>query len=216
MVFLPSMVILQLHFDKKRALAVGIGTTGLSIGGMLAPPLFDTLLTQYGLAGTYIMLSGILLHSAICVSFFRPIRLRKSTYKVRVHENKRVDRKCSQQTDTVISYISTGQIQISRTTSLDNDLTQECNKSGEGGTLNLGYDNVDMNTEGCDDEPKCSPNPKPNIVLEVTQTNLKVDTYDTKGADDTCRGINCKCPGKQNEIQLESWQIQLRLHVLQL
>lgn len=58
---LPSVI--DANFKKDIALINGLALLGSSIGGLLLPPLFDVTFDMYGLSGTFLVMSGVLLHS---------------------------------------------------------------------------------------------------------------------------------------------------------
>ena len=46
--FLPSLSVLSHHFARKRALAMGIATSGSSAGGVVFPILINKMIEKYG------------------------------------------------------------------------------------------------------------------------------------------------------------------------
>lgn len=50
--FTPSLGVMGTYFSSKRALAIGIATTGNSVGGMIYPVLVQQLLPKLGFAWT--------------------------------------------------------------------------------------------------------------------------------------------------------------------
>lgn len=61
-VTLPQVVIGQ-HFDKYRTTAAGMAYSGGCIGSFLFPVLLEYLLHNYGIQGTFLIISGILMHT---------------------------------------------------------------------------------------------------------------------------------------------------------
>ena len=70
-------MILQQYFNKKRTLALGLGMSGLSVGGMSSAGLVNALLERYGLAGALIISAGIWLHTAVASCLYRPVHLNR-------------------------------------------------------------------------------------------------------------------------------------------
>ncbi|KAF1990377.1 MFS general substrate transporter [Aulographum hederae CBS 113979] len=71
--FCPSIGLIATYFSKKRALAIGIATTGNSAGGIIYPLIVRELLPKIGFAWTarvlgFVNLAGL----AVCVAFMRP------------------------------------------------------------------------------------------------------------------------------------------------
>lgn len=67
-----------MYFDKKRALAFGIGTMGTPLGGMLLPVLLTNALAAYGLEGALLIEAGLCLHLVVCGALLRPVMIRQS------------------------------------------------------------------------------------------------------------------------------------------
>lgn len=66
--FTPSLGLVGTYFNKKRALAIGIATTGNSAGGIVYPVLVQQLLPKLGFAWTSRVL-GFLNLGILCVVF---------------------------------------------------------------------------------------------------------------------------------------------------
>lgn len=64
-------VVLNQHFSQYRALALGVAYSGSSAGSFLFPPLAHLLLGQYGLAGTFLLLGGVMLNALVGAMLFR-------------------------------------------------------------------------------------------------------------------------------------------------
>lgn len=72
-IFTPSMSLVATYFDKKRAIAIGIVTTGNSAGGLVYPALVRGVLPKLGFAWTarilgFLNLSGL----ALAAIFMKP------------------------------------------------------------------------------------------------------------------------------------------------
>ncbi|XP_069115284.1 monocarboxylate transporter 12-like isoform X2 [Argopecten irradians] len=84
MMFIPAIIVVGLYFDKKRALATGIATSGSGLGTFGYAYLTDALLSSYGWRGTILILAGIVLNVVVCGLVFRPLlnrRCKLSSYK---------------------------------------------------------------------------------------------------------------------------------------
>ncbi|XP_005104289.2 uncharacterized protein LOC101856201 [Aplysia californica] len=73
MVFLPAIIVVGLYFNRKRAIATGIATSGSGVGTFAYAYITDILLESYGWRGTVLILAGLLLHCAVCGMLFRPL-----------------------------------------------------------------------------------------------------------------------------------------------
>ncbi|XP_048249886.1 monocarboxylate transporter 12-like [Haliotis rufescens] len=72
MVFLPAIIIVGLYFNKKRAIATGIATSGSGVGTFAYAHICDRLLHAYDWRGTVLILSGFVLNCVVCGFLFRP------------------------------------------------------------------------------------------------------------------------------------------------
>lgn len=75
-----------IYFNKWRALAYGISSSGSSICSVLLPILLPTLFSSFGWRGTLLILSGWTLNITVCGALIRPI----SIYKVKEPRGKEV------------------------------------------------------------------------------------------------------------------------------
>ena len=99
-VLLSATVILQQYFDKRRPLALGLGVSGMSVGGMSSAVLVNALLERYGLSGALIMSSGIWLHTAVGSCLYRPVHLNRSVRRTNTGLASRLDHVRSDATDS--------------------------------------------------------------------------------------------------------------------
>ena len=85
----PSMVIIGIHFEKRRALANGITFGASSFGSFCFPPLIQYCLDSYGLQGTLLVMGGVMFHISAAAMFFRPLEFyqlqREFLMRQRVH-----------------------------------------------------------------------------------------------------------------------------------
>ena len=72
-----------MYFDKRKTLAVGIAMAGSGTGALIAAPLTTTLLEEYGLHGTFLILGGIFLNILVCGMLMRPIEFYEPKLKKR-------------------------------------------------------------------------------------------------------------------------------------
>ncbi|KAI0220546.1 hypothetical protein LSAT2_027961 [Lamellibrachia satsuma] len=68
----PSMVIIGIYFEKRRALANGIAFSASSFGAFCFPPLIQYCLDSYGLQGTLLIMGGVMFHISAAGMLFRP------------------------------------------------------------------------------------------------------------------------------------------------
>ncbi|CAH1783472.1 unnamed protein product, partial [Owenia fusiformis] len=79
--YLPAMVIINQHFDKKKTFAFGIAVSGVGCGSFIYPPLIEFLNKEYGWRGALTILSAIGLNICACGAFMRPFK-NNSTLKI--------------------------------------------------------------------------------------------------------------------------------------
>ncbi|ELU07222.1 hypothetical protein CAPTEDRAFT_190146 [Capitella teleta] len=84
MVYLPSIIAVGFYFEKKRALANGITSSGSGIGAFIYSPLCNYLQTEYGWKGALLIISGITLNCLACGALYLPVhnsKKKKNTFK---------------------------------------------------------------------------------------------------------------------------------------
>jgi MFS family permease len=57
-----TTVVVGQYFDKYRTTASGMSFSGACIGSFIFPPLMEELLHVYGLAGSFLIIAGIIMH----------------------------------------------------------------------------------------------------------------------------------------------------------
>ncbi|KAK3583079.1 hypothetical protein CHS0354_004024 [Potamilus streckersoni] len=73
MAFISSIIVVGLYFNRKRALATGIASSGSGLGTFVYAYLTNELLQVFDWKGTVLILSGILLNCVLCGALFRPL-----------------------------------------------------------------------------------------------------------------------------------------------
>ena len=77
--YIVSLNHITLYFDKRRAIAMGIGLSGSGVGGFFAGPITALLLDTYSLRGTFLIIGGVMLNLCVAAMLFRPITFYQST-----------------------------------------------------------------------------------------------------------------------------------------
>jgi len=72
MMMISCMVLLQQYFNRRRALASGIGTLGFSVGGLTFGPLITVLLEVYAVRGTLLIIGALNFQLSVFCCLFRP------------------------------------------------------------------------------------------------------------------------------------------------
>ncbi|XP_055032615.2 monocarboxylate transporter 9b isoform X2 [Misgurnus anguillicaudatus] len=75
LVYAATVTITCQYFDKRRGLALGIVTTGTSIGGFLYATLQNEFIVLFGLDGCLLLIGGFALNIIACAGFMRPLHL---------------------------------------------------------------------------------------------------------------------------------------------
>ncbi|XP_014779381.2 monocarboxylate transporter 14 [Octopus bimaculoides] len=72
--FFTANVVVGLYFSSKQALAVSLATTGNGAGVFVINYITENLLAYYGLRGTLLMLSSLILNMAVAGALCRPLK----------------------------------------------------------------------------------------------------------------------------------------------
>ena len=75
---MPSVLAVGFYFEKKRALANGITSSGSGIGVFLYSPLTSVLQNYFGWKGALLILSGLVLNCSPCGALYRSLVVRVS------------------------------------------------------------------------------------------------------------------------------------------
>ena len=94
--FVPSIVILGDYFDKRLALANGLGTSGSGVGSLVASPSINFLLRVVGWKNSLRILSGIAAFLAVACFLYKPFKT------TRQRDRNDVRRQCSRLCDVSI------------------------------------------------------------------------------------------------------------------
>ncbi|XP_070783200.1 monocarboxylate transporter 9-like [Enoplosus armatus] len=73
LLYTTTVTITCLYFDKKRGLALGIVTTGTSVGGVLYSTLQNELIEHFGLDGCLLVVGALALNVVACAGPMRPL-----------------------------------------------------------------------------------------------------------------------------------------------
>lgn len=71
LIYVTVIVSVAFWFDKKRTLAVGIGSSGIGIGTFIFSPLTTYLIMEFGWRGTTLILGGCFLNMCVCGTLMR-------------------------------------------------------------------------------------------------------------------------------------------------
>ncbi|XP_033739187.1 monocarboxylate transporter 9-like [Pecten maximus] len=72
MMFLPSIVMIGIYFERRRAMAMGLAVCGAGVGNFVFAPLGKFLLEEYGWRGTMWVISAIMLNGLYIPFNFLP------------------------------------------------------------------------------------------------------------------------------------------------
>ncbi|XP_041060585.1 monocarboxylate transporter 14-like [Carcharodon carcharias] len=75
--YLPNIVMVGQYFQKRRALAQGISTTGTGFGAFLVTILLKTLSAEFGWRGTMLIHGAVNLNLCVCGALLRPLSSNK-------------------------------------------------------------------------------------------------------------------------------------------
>ena len=74
MAYMSSLIVVGLYFNKKRAIATGIATSGSGLGTFAYAYFTSILLDMYDWKGTVLILSAVLLHGVAAGAVYRPLQ----------------------------------------------------------------------------------------------------------------------------------------------
>ncbi|XP_033956700.1 monocarboxylate transporter 9-like [Pseudochaenichthys georgianus] len=75
LVYAATLTITCQYFDKRRGLALGIVTTGTSVGAFIYASAQNELIVMYGLDGCLLIIGAIALNLMACAGFMRPLNM---------------------------------------------------------------------------------------------------------------------------------------------
>ncbi|MEQ2197359.1 hypothetical protein XENOCAPTIV_028268, partial [Xenoophorus captivus] len=75
LVYAATLTITCQYFDKRRGLALGIVTTGTSVGAFIYATAQNELIVLYGLNGCLLIIGAIALNLMACSGFMRPLNM---------------------------------------------------------------------------------------------------------------------------------------------
>ena len=76
LIYTPGYIIVVDYFEKKRALAMSLGTVATGFGAFF-PPVMLYLFETYGFTGAFVIMAAISLHSLLAGMLYRPISSKK-------------------------------------------------------------------------------------------------------------------------------------------
>lgn len=75
--YFAGTTIVGSYFIKKRTLAVGISSSGCGFGGFALNYLLERSISFYGMRGTFLIISGLILNLVVCGALCRPLKKMK-------------------------------------------------------------------------------------------------------------------------------------------
>ncbi|KFZ60505.1 Monocarboxylate transporter 14, partial [Podiceps cristatus] len=87
MVYLPAVVMVGQYFQKRRALAQGLSTTGTGFGAFLMTALLKYLCTEFGWRNAMFIQGAISLNLCVCGALMRPLSPKDISEKYVVRSN---------------------------------------------------------------------------------------------------------------------------------
>ncbi|KAM3931735.1 monocarboxylate transporter 14 [Leptodactylus fuscus] len=91
MVYLPAVVMVGQYFQKRRALAQGLSTTGTGFGTFLITVFLKYLCAEFGWRNAMIIQGAVTLNLCVCGALMRPLetRMQSSTEAMTNHQDKK-------------------------------------------------------------------------------------------------------------------------------
>lgn len=72
MTYIPAIIAVTCHFEKRRGLATGLAVTGSGLGSFAFPPLMGFLMELYAWRGMLLVMGGVCLELIVAGSLYRP------------------------------------------------------------------------------------------------------------------------------------------------
>ncbi|XP_050821941.1 monocarboxylate transporter 14 isoform X1 [Gopherus flavomarginatus] len=91
MVYLPAVVMVGQYFQKRRALAQGLSTTGTGFGTFLMTVLLKYLCKEFGWRNAMFIQGAVSLNLCVCGALMRPLSSKKDTDEKSVERNNSED-----------------------------------------------------------------------------------------------------------------------------
>ena len=73
LVYVSSLFVVTIYFERRRGLAIGLAVTGSAIGALAFPPLIEWLDETYAWRGSLLVAGGICLHIAVAGMLYQPL-----------------------------------------------------------------------------------------------------------------------------------------------
>ncbi|GFO06903.1 monocarboxylate transporter, partial [Plakobranchus ocellatus] len=73
LILTPSIALMSMYFNRRRSLATAVAFSGLGVGNMLGPPLFEVLEENFGLWGLFLVVAAIEMNGIPAAMLMRPI-----------------------------------------------------------------------------------------------------------------------------------------------
>ena len=73
--YAPSLIAVNMYFDKHRSLAAGLGSSGAGVGIFALIPLMQFVFDNYDFTGSFLILSGVALHWSLTAMLYRPLSM---------------------------------------------------------------------------------------------------------------------------------------------
>ncbi len=79
MLLVPCAVIVQHYFTRRRPIAVGLSSVGLSLGSITTGPIIRLLIAHYAWRGAMLLSAGFTIQGLVCAALLRPVRTEKTS-----------------------------------------------------------------------------------------------------------------------------------------
>lgn len=79
--YIPSVVVVGVYFEKRRNLAMGLAVSGCGAGSLVFAPLLRLLVSTYGWRGSLLITSGLCLQSVVFGALLRPLPIQQNNNK---------------------------------------------------------------------------------------------------------------------------------------
>ncbi|GFR76734.1 monocarboxylate transporter [Elysia marginata] len=75
LLYCPSLILVNMYFEKRRSLATGLAASGVGVGTLVVVPLLQFLFDTYGFLGGFLVLGAICFNGMMMAMLYRPLFL---------------------------------------------------------------------------------------------------------------------------------------------
>ncbi|GFS05915.1 monocarboxylate transporter [Elysia marginata] len=71
----PSLILVNMYFDRRRSFATGVAASGVGVGTLLVVPLIQLFFDTFSFTGGFLVLGGVCFNAVLVAMMFRPLSM---------------------------------------------------------------------------------------------------------------------------------------------